>query len=151
MANTAAISNIQDVSEAAPFLRSDFPGDSPFFTVSRGGIIATSTAIARAVFHFPRVNATSLRCAVEIQLTLRSLSRPTDISKAAEDGAATAESDEKEKAAATKIQAVFRGHCARKSLKQPSKTASETEEDQKESPSDDKGERARARLCIAAD
>ncbi|XP_032686869.1 neuromodulin isoform X2 [Odontomachus brunneus] len=60
-----------------------------------------------------------------------------DISKAAEDGAARADSDkekdtedEKEKeAAATKIQAVFRGHCARKSLKQPSdKGEPDTEE-----------------------
>ncbi|XP_014488861.1 PREDICTED: neuromodulin [Dinoponera quadriceps] len=74
-----------------------------------------------------------------------------DISKAAEDGTAKAdkekgaENEKDQEAAATKIQAVFRGHCARKSLKQPSKAEepSEPEETtkeelQKEFPADDK-------------
>ncbi|EFN79851.1 neuromodulin [Harpegnathos saltator] len=58
-----------------------------------------------------------------------------DISKAAEDASDkekdTEDGKEKE-AAATKIQAVFRGHCARKSLRQPSKTAEPSEEPETE-------------------
>jgi hypothetical protein len=85
-----------------------------------------------------------------------------DISKPTEDSATKEESSDKEKekdvenvkekeeAAATKIQAVFRGHHARKSLKEKSETASEqTKTDeapsetqlQEEFPLDDKGER----------
>lgn len=86
-----------------------------------------------------------------------------DISKPTEDSATKEESSEKEKdeveeekekeeAAATKIQAVFRGHHARKSLKVPGAASEQTKTDeapseptvaqlQEEFPLDDKGER----------